>query len=290
MYAVYAVGGFPGDCSGAGGSAGRPVRAGGVSGGPVVGELLCGNRGGVRRGVGDGVICGGPSRGGQLPWRGRVRSLLELRRGWWALPPLALLLGQLPRRLLPGMGGAAGSTPPRPCSCGCARVWPRDSRRLWLVTACAVAASGINPNGFGVLSTVFAYRRSPMTANLIEWHPPSLWGPPYGFDILLYAAALVLVALVEKSEAGSLDPVRGFCLGVPVGLPQHTPDRLSGAGSDCRVFSVPRQSAAGAWRGRPRFWPRPSRRRGSRKAGSCNSAWRRGPFPRGPRTTSWNTM
>jgi hypothetical protein len=32
-----------------------------------------------------------------------------------------------------------------------------------------------------------------MTANLIEWQAPKLWGPPYGFDLLLYAAALVLI-------------------------------------------------------------------------------------------------
>src|SRR5258708_39179810 len=32
-----------------------------------------------------------------------------------------------------------------------------------------------------------------MTADLVEWHPPYLWGPPYAFDILLYAAALAVV-------------------------------------------------------------------------------------------------
>lgn len=69
----------------------------------------------------------------------------------------------------------------------------RDRRRLWLAAACAIAASGINPNGFGVVATLFAYRRSPMTANLIEWRPASLWGPPYALDILLYAAALALL-------------------------------------------------------------------------------------------------
>ena len=62
-----------------------------------------------------------------------------------------------------------------------------------------------------------------MTTNLIEWQPPSLWGPPYGFDILLYAAALVLRSLLEKSEAGTLDPVRGFCGRIPDGFPQHSP-------------------------------------------------------------------
>ena len=57
-----------------------------------------------------------------------------------------------------------------------------------MVSACAIAASGINPNGLAVVSTILAYRRSPMTANLIEWQAPKLWGAPYGFDILLYAA------------------------------------------------------------------------------------------------------
>ena len=32
-----------------------------------------------------------------------------------------------------------------------------------------------------------------MTANLVEWHPPYLWGPPYAFDVLLYLAAGVLI-------------------------------------------------------------------------------------------------
>ena len=127
-------------------------------------------------------------------------SLLELRRGWWAIPPLALLWSNCHGGFLLGwvvlIAYCAETIPLRPRA-----AWPRDSRRLWLVTACAIAASGINPNGFGVLSTVLAYRRSPMTANLIEWQPPALWGPPYGFDILLYAAALVLVLAWRKVRA-----------------------------------------------------------------------------------------
>jgi hypothetical protein len=124
-------------------------------------------------------------------------TLLELRRGWWALPPLALLWSNCHGGFLLGwvvlLAYCAGTLPLRPGA-----AWGADSRRLWLVTACAIAVSGINPNGFRVLSTVFAYHRSPMTANLIEWQPPSLWGPPYGFDILLYAAALVLVLSWRK--------------------------------------------------------------------------------------------
>lgn len=123
--------------------------------------------------------------------------LLELRRGWWALPPLALLWANCHGGFLLGwlvlLAYCAESLLPRR-----ATAHAPDRRRLWLVTALAIGVSGINPNGFGVVSTVLAYRRSPMTANLIEWHPPKLWGAPYGFDILLYAAALVLVLSWRK--------------------------------------------------------------------------------------------
>ncbi len=121
--------------------------------------------------------------------------LLELRRGWWALPLLALLWANCHGGFFLGWVVLLAY---------CAEnLWNRFrgaelsvSRRLWLVTACAIAASGFNPNGFGVLSTLFAYRRSAMTANLIEWQPPKLWGSPYAsfFDILLYAAVLLVLA------------------------------------------------------------------------------------------------
>jgi len=123
--------------------------------------------------------------------------LLELRRGWWALPPLALLWanchGGFPLGwVVLAIYCAERLVPPR--------IAPRlpDRRRLWLIAAIAVAVSGINPNGFRVVTTFFAYRRSPMTANLIEWQPPRLWGQPYAYDILLYAAALVLILSWRK--------------------------------------------------------------------------------------------
>jgi hypothetical protein len=116
-------------------------------------------------------------------------TLLELRRGLWALPPLALLWANSHGGFFLGWIVLLAY---------CARPPLRENRQLWLVTACAIAASGINPNGFGIVSTVLAYRRSPMTANLIEWQSPKLWGQPYGFDILLYAAALVLILSWRK--------------------------------------------------------------------------------------------
>jgi len=124
-------------------------------------------------------------------------TLLELRRGWWALPPLALLWSNCHGGFLLGwvvlLAYSAEPLLTRPR----ATMW-RDSRQLWLVSACAIAASLVNPNGFGVVSTLLAYRRSPMTANLIEWQPPKLWGAPYGFDILLYAAIAVLLLSWRK--------------------------------------------------------------------------------------------
>jgi len=112
-------------------------------------------------------------------------TLLELRRALWVLPALALVWSNCHGGFFLGwlvlLAYAIGK-----------------DRRLWLVTACSIAVSGLNPNGFGVLSTLFQYRHSEMTANLVEWHPPYLWGPPYAFDILLYAAALVLVLSWRK--------------------------------------------------------------------------------------------
>ena len=112
-------------------------------------------------------------------------TVLEVRRALWVLPVLALLWSN--------------------CHGGFFLGWVvllaycvKRDRQLWLVTACSIAASGLNPNGFGVLSTLLKYRGSAMTANLIEWHAPYLWGPPYAFDILLYAAVLVLAVSWRK--------------------------------------------------------------------------------------------
>jgi len=69
----------------------------------------------------------------------------------------------------------------------------KDARAILLWSIASVLASGLNPNGFGVLATVLDYRRSPLQSSLIEWSPASLWGPPYAFDLLLYGSAAVLL-------------------------------------------------------------------------------------------------
>lgn len=119
--------------------------------------------------------------------------ILELRRFVWALPPLALIWANCHGGFFLGwvilLAYCASTFTFR------SRPAPEGRRHLWLATACSIALSGLNPNGFGVVSTLLRYRQSAMTANLVEWHRPYLWGPPYAFDVLLYAAvAVVLLA------------------------------------------------------------------------------------------------
>ena len=116
-------------------------------------------------------------------------TLLEFRRFLWSIPALALLWANCHGGFFLGWVVLIAY---------CANISSRDRRRIWLVTLCAIAASAINPNGLGVIRTLLLYRQSPMTANLVEWHSPYLWGPPYSFDLLLYAAALVLLLSWRK--------------------------------------------------------------------------------------------
>ena len=67
-----------------------------------------------------------------------------------------------------------------------------NRRTLLLVSAAVFLLSAVNPNGFASFSTILRYRQSPLQSSLIEWSRADLWGPPYAFDLLLYAAALSL--------------------------------------------------------------------------------------------------
>ncbi|MEZ5392430.1 MAG: hypothetical protein R2724_06015 [Bryobacterales bacterium] len=71
----------------------------------------------------------------------------------------------------------------------------RESARrnaLAATLAAAVVLSGLNPSGFGIFAVLSGYRQSYLTQTLIEWAQPPLWGPPYVFQILLYATAAVM--------------------------------------------------------------------------------------------------
>jgi hypothetical protein len=117
-------------------------------------------------------------------------TILEVRRALWVLVPLSLLWANCHGGFFMGwvvlLAYCAGA------------VFEQDRLRVWIVAACSIVISGLNPNGIGVISTLFEYRRSQMQGNLIEWHAPYLWGPPYAFNILLYASAAVLISNWRK--------------------------------------------------------------------------------------------
>ncbi len=64
---------------------------------------------------------------------------------------------------------------------------------LWIAAGAALLLSGLNPSGYGIFSVLAGYRQSYLTTTLIEWSRPPLWGPPYVFQLLLYATAAVML-------------------------------------------------------------------------------------------------
>lgn len=113
--------------------------------------------------------------------------ICEQRRRLWLLPVLALVWANCHGGFF--LGWVV-------CAAYCAEALVRrapEARRMLLASGLAVLVSGVNPNGFAALATVLRYRQSPLQSTLIEWARADLWGPPWAFDILLYAAALALL-------------------------------------------------------------------------------------------------
>lgn len=123
-------------------------------------------------------------------------AILEFRIWVWVLPVIAIVWANCHGGFFLGwvvLGAySIEALAPYP------RYAARERWRLWSVSVCAIAISGLNPNGFGVIQTVLQYRRSELMMNLVEWRRPLLWGPPYSFDLLLYAAAVVLIVSWRK--------------------------------------------------------------------------------------------
>ena len=113
---------------------------------------------------------------------------LEKPRGLWLLPPLALLWANSHGGFFMGWVVLLAY-----CVESLTKDAQRDRKQLWLVSAAAIALTFINPNGWNVLQTLIRYRGSTLQSSLVEWQPPSLWGHPYAFDVLFYAAAAVLL-------------------------------------------------------------------------------------------------
>ncbi len=75
---------------------------------------------------------------------------------------------------------------------------PERRKNLWIAVAASMAASALNPNFLRVFEVLMNYRQSYLTATLIEWQSPPLWGPPYTFNVLLYLAAAALMVNFRK--------------------------------------------------------------------------------------------
>ncbi len=113
-------------------------------------------------------------------------AAMEYRRGLWLLPLLALIWANCHGGFFLGW-----------IVCGAYAVEALvrrapDARRLLMVAVAVVLASGLNPNGFGVIPTMLRYRQSYLTSTIIEWRHADLWGDPYGYNILLYLSLPVL--------------------------------------------------------------------------------------------------
>ena len=114
-------------------------------------------------------------------------ALFEQRRLLWLLPLAALIWANCHGGFFLGWIVVAAYA--------VNAIWRRseDRTRVLGYGAAAVLISGVNPNGFGVVTILSQYRKSPMTAALMEWSHPGWWSEPYAFFILLYGAALVLL-------------------------------------------------------------------------------------------------
>jgi hypothetical protein len=117
--------------------------------------------------------------------------ILERGRPLWLLPPLFLFWANCHGGYIMGWVALGGY---------CARslwLWWRGQslageRRLWLVAACCVLVTGLNPNGFQIFTVLASYRQSAMQSALTEWQPPHYWEFSV-YTVLLYSAALCLL-------------------------------------------------------------------------------------------------
>ena len=110
-------------------------------------------------------------------------AIFEEDRWLWLLPPLALVWANCHGGFF--LGWVV-------CGAYSAQALLQRNRRVLWASGAAVLVSLANPNGFGVIGTLFRYRQSALTSTLQEWSHADLWGPPWAFVFLLYASALAL--------------------------------------------------------------------------------------------------
>jgi len=123
----------------------------------------------------------------------RHRSLL------WLLPPLMLIWANCHGGYIVGwivIVAYLGESALRRLSDPSAQV----DRRLWIAATLSLLLTVLNPNGLHIFQVLTSYRRSPLTATLLEWQPPVLW-PPTVLGGLLLASAIVLLSARHRVRA-----------------------------------------------------------------------------------------
>jgi hypothetical protein len=139
-------------------------------------------------------------------------------------------------------------------------------RKLWRLAALTVAVSALNPNHVRIFEVLLAYRQSTLQQTLVEWSRPPLWGPPYGFPVLLWGAAAVLAIgwrKVQRSDwilfalfaAAALTAFRNIVLVAflgPVLLASYWPWRrpLPALAAPLTAAALALALGVGVWQGR----------------------------------------
>jgi hypothetical protein len=156
-----------------------------------------------------------------------VVAILEYRRWLWALPPIFLVWANCHGGFFLGWI-ALGAY----CAEALAQRWrgtpAADERQLLLCAVLSVLASGVNPNGFNVIVTLFAYRRSPQQTSILEWQRPKYWELST-FTVVLYASLAALLWARRRARvsdwilyllfaAAAVSAVRNVVLAEIIGL------------------------------------------------------------------------
>ena len=113
-------------------------------------------------------------------------AILEYRRWLWLLPPLFLVWANCHGGFFLGWLVLAAY------SADALLERAADAPRICAISAAALLASGINPNGFRILQVLLYYRSSAATRNLLEWARPP-WFAWNEFTALWLAAALLML-------------------------------------------------------------------------------------------------
>jgi hypothetical protein len=131
-----------------------------------------------------------------------VMAALEYRRWLWALPALFAVWANMHGGFFLGWAplGAYGAE-------ALYLRWrgrgpegtPADERRLWLVSAASILASGLNLNGFLPVTILFTYQNSALQGSLLEWQHTAIW-PLEAFGVLLFAGAAALLWARNKAR------------------------------------------------------------------------------------------